>query len=311
MKTLYSHVILCHVISAVFGSLIQRAFSGVFKMPDGKSVISASGLSFRYEGASSDAVGNVNLDISAGDFVCVLGRNGSGKSTFGKLLNALLSPTSGALTVCGQACKTEDDAYMLRRKCGMVFQNPDNQLVATIVEEDVAFGPENLGLPPEEIQSRVEWALKTVGMWEHRKSAPHLLSGGQKQRIAIAGVIAMRPEVIVFDESTSMLDPVGRSEIIRVAKELNKNNGVTVVWITHFMDEAALADRVLVMDSGTVVMDGTPREVFSRVDDIEKYGLESPDTAILARKLRDAGIDIPLGIITVDEMEVELCRLKP
>ncbi len=280
-------------------------------MPNGNNVISASGLSFRYEGASRDAVSDIDLSVSAGDFVCVLGRNGSGKSTLGKLLNALISPSSGALTVCGLTCKTEDDAYQIRRKCGMVFQNPDNQLVATIVEEDVAFGPENLGLPPEEIQSRVAWALKTVGMAEHKKSAPHLLSGGQKQRVAIAGVIAMRPEVIVFDESTSMLDPVGRAEVMRVARDLNRESGVTVVWITHFMDEAALADRVLVMDSGAIVMDGTPREVFSRIDDIEKYGLESPDTAILAQKLRDAGIDIPQGIITVDEMEVELCRLKP
>jgi len=274
-----------------------------------ETIISVRDLSFRYEGRKENAGDHVNMEIEKGSFVAVLGKNGSGKSTFAKLLNVLIEPTGGEISVCGITPKTEDDAFSIRQKCGMVFQNPDNQMVATIVEEDVAFGPENLGIAPGEIVRRVDWALRTVGMEEHRKSAPHMLSGGQKQRIAIAGVIAMLPEVIVFDESTSMLDPSGREDVFSLAKRLNKENNVTVLWITHFMEEAAKCDRVIVMDQGRVMMDGTPRQVFSDAEKIEQYGLEAPDMAKLADALRKEGLDLKDGIITVDEMEVELCRL--
>jgi len=274
-----------------------------------ETIISVRDLSFRYEGRKENAVDHVNMEIEKGSFVAVLGKNGSGKSTFAKLLNVLIEPTGGEISVCGITPKTEDDAFSIRQKCGMVFQNPDNQMVATIVEEDVAFGPEYLGIAPGEIVRRVDWALRTVGMEEHRKSAPHMLSGGQKQRIAIAGVIAMLPEVIVFDESTSMLDPSGREDVFSLAKRLNKENNVTVLWITHFMEEAAKCDRVIVMDQGRVMMDGTPRQVFSDAEKIEQYGLEAPDMAKLADALRKEGLDLKDGIITVDEMEVELCRL--
>jgi len=273
-------------------------------------VLLAENLSYRYDGAERDAVKNVNLKVEKGEFLAVLGKNGSGKSTLGKLFNALIEPTSGLLRVCGMECKNEDDAFAIRQKCGMVFQNPDNQLVATIVEEDVAFGPENLGVPSEEIQKRVQWALETVGMLEYRKNAPHLLSGGQKQRVAIAGVIAMLPEMIVFDESTSMLDPSGRKEVLRVARRLNRENGVTVIWITHFMDEAAKADRICVIHEGSVAMSGTPKEIFSMGEKLKEYGLETPDISYLAHKLHEAGLNIDKGIITLEEMEVELCRLK-
>lgn len=272
-------------------------------------IISAKSLSFQYEGKNTYAVDHVDLEIEKGSFVAVLGRNGSGKSTFAKLLNVLIEPTEGEISVCGITPKNEDDAFSIRQKCGMVFQNPDNQMVATIVEEDVAFGPENLGIQPGEIVRRVDWALRTVGMLDYRKSAPHMLSGGQKQRVAIAGVIAMLPEVIVFDESTSMLDPRGREDVFNLAKRLNKENNVTVIWITHFMEEAAKADRVIVMDQGQIMLDDVPREVFSDSERIESYGLEAPDMAKLAYELRKLGLSLPEGIITVEEMEVELCRL--
>ncbi|MBQ3079529.1 MAG: energy-coupling factor transporter ATPase [Clostridia bacterium] len=279
-------------------------------MSDREYVIKAENLSFRYEGAERYAVDHVNLEVEKGEFLAVLGRNGSGKSTLGKLFNALIEPTEGTLTVCGMECKTEDDAFAIRQKCGMVFQNPDNQLVATIVEEDVAFGPENLGIASEEIRRRVRWALETVGMLEYRKNAPHLLSGGQKQRVAIAGVIAMKPEIIVFDESTSMLDPIGREEVMRVAKQLNRENGVTVVWITHFMEEAAQADRIAVVHNGSIAMADTPKKIFSKGQALKAFGLETPDMSYLAQELRSAGIMISDEIITVEEMEVELCRYK-
>ena len=272
-------------------------------------IIKANDLSFRYEGKEEYAVDHVNCEIEKGSFVCVLGRNGSGKSTFAKLLNVLIAPIEGEITVCGITPKNEDDAFSIRQKCGMVFQNPDNQMVATIVEEDIAFGPENLGIAPGEIVRRVDWALRTVGMEEYRKSAPHMLSGGQKQRVAIAGVIAMLPEVIVFDESTSMLDPSGREDVFNLAKRLNRENNVTVIWITHFMEEAAKADRVIVMDKGMIVMDDTPCRVFSETEKIEGYGLEAPDMAKLASALKKEGLNLKDGIITVEEMEVELCRL--
>ena len=279
-------------------------------MPENEFVIQTENLTYRYEGADRDAVKGVSLSVRQGEFLAVLGRNGSGKSTLGKLLNALIAPTEGSVCVCGIRPDTEDNTFLIRQKCGMVFQNPDNQTVATIVEEDVAFGPENLGVAPEEIRARVDWALEKVGMTAFRRTAPSMLSGGQKQRVAIAGVIAMKPEIIVFDESTSMLDPAGRLEVMETAKALNRENGVTVVWITHFMDEAAQASRMIVVDDGEIRLDGAPRQVFSRVKEIQSYGLEAPDMTVLAAMLRERGLNVSGEILTVEEMEVELCRLR-
>ncbi|MCI7028537.1 MAG: energy-coupling factor transporter ATPase [Oscillibacter sp.] len=279
-------------------------------MPENEFVIQTENLTYRYEGADRDAVKGVILSVRRGEFLAVLGRNGSGKSTLGKLLNALIAPTEGSVCVCGIRPDTEDNTFLIRQKCGMVFQNPDNQTVATIVEEDVAFGPENLGVAPEEIRARVDWALEKVGMTAFRRTAPSMLSGGQKQRVAIAGVIAMKPEIIVFDESTSMLDPAGRLEVMETAKALNRENGVTVVWITHFMDEAAQASRLIVVDDGEIRLDGAPRQVFSRVKEIQSYGLEAPDMTVLAAMLRERGLNVSGEILTVEEMEVELCRLR-
>ena len=279
-------------------------------MPENEFVIQTENLTYRYEGADRDAVKGVSLSVRRGEFLAVLGRNGSGKSTLGKLLNALIAPTEGSVCVCGIRPDTEDNTFLIRQKCGMVFQNPDNQTVATIVEEDVAFGPENLGAAPEEIRARVDWALEKVGMTAFRRTAPNMLSGGQKQRVAIAGVIAMKPEIIVFDESTSMLDPAGRLEVMETAKALNREHGVTVVWITHFMDEAAQASRLIVVDDGEIRLDGAPRQVFSRVKEIQSYGLEAPDMTVLAAMLRERGLNVSGEILTVEEMEVELCRLR-
>ena len=279
-------------------------------MPENEFVIQTENLTYRYEGADRDAVKGVSLSVRRGEFLAVLGRNGSGKSTLGKLLNALIAPTEGSVCVCGIRPDTEDNTFLIRQKCGMVFQNPDNQTVATIVEEDVAFGPENLGVAPEEIRARVDWALEKVGMTAFRRTAPSMLSGGQKQRVAIAGVIAMKPEIIVFDESTSMLDPAGRLEVMETAKALNRENGATVVWITHFMDEAAQASRLIVVDDGEIRLDGAPRQVFSRVKEIQSYGLEAPDMTVLAAMLRERGLNVSGEILTVEEMEVELCRLR-
>ena len=270
--------------------------------------ISIKNACFQYPGAERDAVKNVSLEIRPGEFVAILGRNGSGKSTLAKLLNALLLPQSGEIYVNGIAAHEEKNCYLVREKCGMVFQNPDNQIVATIVEEDCAFGLENLGVPSAEIRERVDRALAEVGMAEYASAAPHMLSGGQKQRVAIAGVVAMRPEIIVFDESTAMLDPVGRSEVMRVALELNRE-GKTVVWITHFMDEAARASRVIVMEQGEVALDGSPRDIFSNdVKKLDELGLEPPEMARLAARLAERGIKLPAGILTVEEMAVALCR---
>ena len=274
-----------------------------------ETVIEAKSLCYRYEGAETDAVKSVDLTVKRGEFLAILGRNGSGKSTLGKMLNGLYPATSGELTVCGIAVKNEDDAYEVRRRCGMVFQDPDNQTVATIVEEDVAFGCENIGLDSHEIRHRVSGALKTVGMEEYALTAPHMLSGGQKQRVAIAGVIAMKPEIIVFDESTSMLDPSGREDIFTLAKELNAQ-GVTVVWITHFMEEAARADRIVVIDGGEEVLSGTPREVFADAERMEKLGLDVPAPTKLMNLIRKSGIDLRTDLLTREETEVELCRLK-
>ena len=273
-----------------------------------KAVIKATGLTYAYEDGF-DAVRGVDFEVYEGEFLAILGHNGSGKSTLAKLMNALFLPTGGEICVGGIVAKNEDDAFRVREKCGMVFQNPDNQIVATIVEEDVAFGLENLGVPSAEIRRRVDAALKTVGMEEYALSAPHMLSGGQKQRVAIAGVLAMRPEIIVFDEATAMLDPSGRAEVMRVVRELNKTGGVTVIWITHFMEEAARAERILVMDEGKIAMQGAPLEVFTRVEEIRALGLDAPEMILLAEELRKRGIPAK-DVMTGDEMVVELCRLK-
>ncbi len=259
---------------------------------------------------SSPAVDKVNFEIDEGSFVAVLGHNGSGKSTLAKMLNALYVPTKGKILVCGIDTSDENRTYDIRSQAGMVFQNPDNQLVSTVVEEDVAFGPENMGVEPAEIRRRVDEALRVVRMSDHAESAPHMLSGGQKQRIAIAGVLAMQPKVMIFDESTAMLDPMGREEVLSTVRRINRERGITVMWITHFMEEAAQADRVIVMDDGCIVMDGTPREVFSRVDEVKRIGLDVPGMTELALELSREGLAIRTDILTVEEMAEEICRLK-
>ena len=275
-----------------------------------EAIIEVKDVEFRYEGAEEEAVAGVSLRVERGEFVAVLGRNGSGKSTLAKLLNALNIPQKGEIWIDGVAAHEEANSLEVRKKCGMVFQNPDNQIVATVVEEDCAFGLENLGVPPEEIRRRVDEALRVVGMRDYAEAAPHMLSGGQKQRVAIAGVLAMRPKIIVFDESTAMLDPSGRREVFSVAEELNRRDGITIVWITHFMDEALRAGRVLVMDAGTVALEGVPRDVFQKTEEIRKMGLDVPPMAQLAAQLRADGVPLRADIMTVEEMAVELCRSK-
>lgn len=274
------------------------------------AIICARDVRYQYEDSENPAVNGVTLDVPAGEFLAVLGRNGSGKSTFAKLLNALLIPTSGTVTVDGRRATSEDDCYPVREVCGMVFQNPDNQIVATTVEEDCAFGPENLGVAPEEIRRRVDETLAAVGMAQFAQSSPSMLSGGQKQRVAVAGVLVMRPKIIVFDESTAMLDPVGRRDVFSLARKLNREEGITVVWITHFMDEAVRADRVAVMDDGKIAMLGAPREVFAHVDEIRALGLDVPEMMRLAAELRRKGLKLGAETMTVEEMVEELCRLK-
>lgn len=253
------------------------------------------------------ALKDVNLDVFEGEFVAVLGHNGSGKSTLAKHVNALLTPTSGQVIVAGLDTKDQEKVWEIRQKVGMVFQNPDNQLVATTVEEDVAFGPENLGVPSEEIQRRVVTALETVGMLSYRLHSPHQLSGGQKQRVAIAGVISMLPKCIVLDEPTAMLDPNGRAEVMSTIHSLNKEKGITVLHITHHMDEVIGADRVIVMDQGHIVLEGTPRDVFSQVELLRSLHLDVPQVTDLAERLRRRGYNIPQGTLTVNEMVMLLC----
>ena len=268
-------------------------------------MIETKDLTFAYPSAEGErstlALDGVSLSIEKGSFVVILGHNGSGKSTLAKMFNAVLLPSGGTVYVDGMDTGNEELLLEIRRRVGMVFQNPDNQIVANVVEEDVAFAPENLGVPSAEIRVRVDRALAAVGMEQFVQHAPHLLSGGQKQRIAIAGVLAMKPKCIVLDEATAMLDPIGRSEVLSTIERLHKQDGITVVLITHHMNEAENADRVIVMNDGRLAMDGTPREVFSRKAELEKLGLTVPDTVLLLDSLRQGGMDVPLDAVTVDE----------
>ena len=248
------------------------------------------------------ALDHVNLDVKAGQFIAILGHNGSGKSTLAKHINALLTPTEGVIWVDGMDVLDEDNTIPIRRTAGMVFQNPDNQIIASVVEEDVGFGPENIGVPTEEIWTRVNQSLEAVDMVKYRKHSPNKLSGGQKQRVAIAGVVAMEPKCIVFDEPTAMLDPNGRKEVIATAHDLNKKKGVTIILITHYMEEVVDADYVYVMEKGKIVMDGTPRDIFSRVDELKEHRLDVPQATLVADELRSAGVPIPQGILTRKEL---------
>ncbi len=254
------------------------------------------------------ALQDINLSIEAGQFVAVIGTNGSGKSTLAKHLNALLLPTQGCCKINGLDTKEQADLWKIRREVGMVFQNPDNQIIAAVVEEDVAFGPENIGVPPEEIRLRVTEALQAVGMSKFRKFAPHLLSGGQKQRIAIAGALAMRTHCLVLDEPTAMLDPTGRKEVLQTVQKLHKELGMTILYITHFMEEAIAADRVIVMENGKIAADGIPADIFTQVDKLEKMGLEVPLAVKMAEELRKKGIRIPKTVMTDEELAVALCQ---
>lgn len=281
------------------------------------AMVECINVSFKYIKNTEDgkieekyAIKNVNLQVKKGEFLVVLGHNGSGKSTIAKHMNALVVPTEGTVLVDGIDTRDSERVWDIREKAGMVFQNPDNQLVATIVEEDVAFGPENQGIEPKEIRRRVDESLEKVGMSEYKRHAPHLLSGGQKQRVAIAGILAIRPQCIIFDEPTAMLDPSGRKEVLKTIKDLNKNHGITVILITHYMDEAAQADRILVMDDGHVMMEGTPRDIFPQVEHMKKIGLDVPQVTELAYELKKAGLDLNEKILNVDEMVNELCQLK-
>ena len=278
----------------------------------GQAILETKDLHFRYDeeaGPSPVVLDGVDLQIEEGTFVAVLGHNGSGKSTLAKHMNAILLPSGGKVYVNGMDTADEDKLLDIRRTVGMVFQNPDNQIVANVVEEDVAFAPENLGVEPSEIRRRVDDALKAVGMYEYREHAPHLLSGGQKQRVAIAGVIAMQPRCIVLDEPTAMLDPIGRAEVLKTIKQLNRTSGVTVVLITHHMDEAAQADRLVVMSKGKVIADGAPRAVFQQVEELKAVGLTVPETTELLWELRKAGLDVSLDALSDEECAQELYQL--
>lgn len=277
-------------------------------------MIECRNLVFKYTASENQeekiAINDVNLQITEGEFIAILGHNGSGKSTMAKHMNALLIPTDGKMLVNKMDTSDMNNLWNVRETAGMVFQNPDNQLVATIVEEDVAFGPENLGVPPEEIRKRVDEALERVGMSEYKRHAPHLLSGGQKQRIAIAGILAMQPKCIIFDEPTAMLDPSGRKEVLDTIIDLNRNYGITVILITHYMDEAAKADRIVVMDKGKLILDGKPRDVFSNVEKIKNIGLDVPQVTELSYELQKVGIKIDTRILDVNEMVNVICQLK-
>ena len=272
------------------------------------AIIRFENVHYTYPGDELESLCGIDLEIEKGSFVAVLGHNGSGKSTLAKHMNAILVPDEGRVTVCGIDTAEEERVIDVRRNVGMVFQNPDNQIVANVVEEDVAFAPENLGVPSEEIRRRVDDALAAVGMSEFTRHAPHLLSGGQKQRVAIAGVIAMAPECIVLDEATAMLDPAGRREVLSAIRALNQERGITVVLITHHMDEAMDADRLIVMNDGKLVIDGAPAEVFTQVEALRAMGLAAPDTVELLYGLRQGGMDVPLDALTVDECADAICK---
>lgn len=281
-------------------------------------MVKINDLSFEYIRRDEDgnvesinrAIDHVSLDVNKGDFIAVLGANGSGKSTLAKHINAILYPTEGSVWVNGLNTSEEQNLWAIRQSAGMVFQNPDNQIIANVVEEDVGFGPENLGIPSEEIWKRVEESLKAVGMLEFRHASPNKLSGGQKQRVAIAGIMAMKPECIVLDEPTAMLDPNGRKEVIATIRELNQKENVTVILITHHMDEVIYADKVFVMEQGHVVMQGTPRQIFSKVEEIKSYRMDVPQVTELAYELKKEGIQVPSGILTVEELIRSLEALK-
>lgn len=280
------------------------------------SMIKTDKLIYEYEKLDDEgnvigthrAIDEVNLDIEPGQFIAILGHNGSGKSTLAKQMNAILTPTGGTMWVNGRDTKDLDNIWDVRQTAGMVFQNPDNQIIGTVVEEDVGFGPENLGVPTNEIWDRVEKSLQKVGMIEYRHHSPNKLSGGQKQRVAIAGVIAMQPKCIVLDEPTAMLDPNGRKEVIQTIEELRRKEKVTVILITHYMEEVVGADRVIVMDKGHVVMEGTPRGIFSRVEELKQYRLDVPQVTLLAYELQKRGVKLPDGILSTEELVEELCR---
>ena len=281
------------------------------------SMIQTEKLVFDYEKrdqegkviGTSRAIDEVDIDVEEGQFVAILGHNGSGKSTFAKHINAILTPTEGTMWVDGRNTKKPDELWHVRQSAGMVFQNPDNQIIGTVVEEDVGFGPENLGVPTEEIWERVEESLRSVGMLSYRRHSPNKLSGGQKQRVAIAGVVAMEPKCIVLDEPTAMLDPVGRKEVLKTVQKLRKKKNITVILITHYMEEVIDADKIYVMDHGRVVMEGTPQEIFSRVDELKSFRLDVPQVTILADILKKKGLDIPAGILRKEDLVKYLCQL--
>ena len=280
-----------------------------------KNMVIFEDVVFKYSGNDEEqnikvAIDGLNLQVERGKFIAILGRNGSGKSTIAKHINVLLKPSSGVVFVDGIDTSLDEMVWDIRNRAGMVFQNPDNQIVATIVEEDIAFGPENLGIDPKEIMERVDDSLRKVHMEDFKKHAPHMLSGGQKQRIAIAGVLAMKPDCIVFDEPTAMLDPIGRKDIMNIIKELNVNNGITIILITHYMEEAVEADEVIVMDEGKMIKLGIPREVFQDVEVMKDVGLNVPKATEIAYELRLQDISLPKDILSIDELVEELCRLK-
>ena len=286
-------------------------------MKENENMIVADNVTYKYierddEGNQigyNTAIDDVSLDIHKGDFIAILGHNGSGKSTLAKHFNALLYPTDGTIIVDGMDTSKDENLWQIRQSAGMVFQNPDNQIIGQIVEEDVGFGPENLGVPTNEIWERVEESLRAVGMYEYRKASPNRLSGGQKQRVSIAGVLAMHPKCIIMDEPTAMLDPSGRKEVIRAARALNDVENITIILITHYMDEVVYADKVFVMDSGHIKMQGTPREIFSDVDKLKELRLDVPQVTLLADELRKKGVDLPSGILTKEEFSKELLKI--
>lgn len=273
------------------------------------ALLQAENVSFSYD-KKHNVIKNVSLSVDEGEYVAIIGHNGSGKSTLAKLFNGLIKPDEGNIVVDGFSAAEKKNLFEIRRRVGVVFQNPDNQLVASIVEDDVAFGPENIGVPRKEIEERINFALSAVGMEKFRHSSPNRLSGGQKQRIAIAGVLALKPKILVLDESTAMLDPQGRKEVLGVVKKLNREQNVTVVTITHYMDEVVCADKVYVVNDGTIAMSGKPEEIFKRKEELKNYGLELPLAAVIADKLIDEGVPLPDGILTEEKLAEELCALK-